>query len=633
MTTLHNYATDTELLAVYARQRDAEAFAELARRYAGLVYGVGLRITRNPADAEDVTQECFLALANHATAGKPLDHSLPAWLHTLARSRAIDATRRAAARQRHERAATEPARSPALTQWEALQPHVDRAIAELPAELRDLVMQHYLCGVSQAELAIAKSLSQPTVSRRLAEAIERLRAELDQSGVGLSVVALTDTLTRHGQPQIPPSLTATLGKMAVTGVAGSATSAASAGAKTVSRTSIAASVAVCTALGGLVYWQATTGHPATPAPTTQENAVMPPADTQASRLLDVVRRDNGKVWIEGLQSGQRNTSPYAQGMALLLQHLGHHDADYTRVMGYSGVAFALQMDLRGPLRDGKYDVAWWPNDCYVFDLSIPRLSRAFGRELRIVRADPAAPAGADYRRVYQDRFEPAIIAAIDQGFPVLGQQDAAYLITGYDRANHKPIGLWPTPGQPVFGPADDGIPWGLFIPGKAVAALPQDQAEIESLRWAVALWDETAAATTKEWDTSKLLTGSKAYATWLEFLQGQAEGKGPGQDSWDNNLMIHLRYNRRAAVAYLRDVATRQPAAAAERLKTAANLYQEVLDDTATAPFWGQFEKNPELRPQKLQEYTQIVRRASQTEARAIDEIRKALPAVKPPQQ
>ena len=46
-------ASDLELLGAYARSRDAEAFAELARRYGVLVYGTALRITRSDADAQD----------------------------------------------------------------------------------------------------------------------------------------------------------------------------------------------------------------------------------------------------------------------------------------------------------------------------------------------------------------------------------------------------------------------------------------------------------------------------------------------------------------------------------------------------------------------------------------------------
>ena len=60
--------TDLILLKQYAGSRDAEAFAELARRYAGLVYGTCLRIVGNAFDAEDVAQECFLELARHEPA-------------------------------------------------------------------------------------------------------------------------------------------------------------------------------------------------------------------------------------------------------------------------------------------------------------------------------------------------------------------------------------------------------------------------------------------------------------------------------------------------------------------------------------------------------------------------------------
>src|SRR5689334_8678613 len=90
---------DADLLAAYARRRDADAFAELARRHAALVYGVSLRITRNTADAEDVTQQCFLALARQA---RQIRVPLPAWLYTLAHTRAIDAVRRSTTRRKHE---------------------------------------------------------------------------------------------------------------------------------------------------------------------------------------------------------------------------------------------------------------------------------------------------------------------------------------------------------------------------------------------------------------------------------------------------------------------------------------------------------------------------------------------------
>ena len=57
---------DVALLEQYAQTRDAEAFAELVRRYAGAVYGTCLRTTGDPYDTEDVAQECFMELARRA---------------------------------------------------------------------------------------------------------------------------------------------------------------------------------------------------------------------------------------------------------------------------------------------------------------------------------------------------------------------------------------------------------------------------------------------------------------------------------------------------------------------------------------------------------------------------------------
>ena len=49
-------------LARLAAAGDTTAFEELHRRYRRLVYAVALRMTSNPVDAEDLTQESFLSL-------------------------------------------------------------------------------------------------------------------------------------------------------------------------------------------------------------------------------------------------------------------------------------------------------------------------------------------------------------------------------------------------------------------------------------------------------------------------------------------------------------------------------------------------------------------------------------------
>lgn len=53
---------ETDLLRQFARTGDAEAFSEITRRYAGMVYGVCLRVTGDPERARDATQDTFLQL-------------------------------------------------------------------------------------------------------------------------------------------------------------------------------------------------------------------------------------------------------------------------------------------------------------------------------------------------------------------------------------------------------------------------------------------------------------------------------------------------------------------------------------------------------------------------------------------
>ena len=47
---------DAVLLRRWMDSRDAEAFRELAQKYMPMVYATCLRILREPADAEDITQ-------------------------------------------------------------------------------------------------------------------------------------------------------------------------------------------------------------------------------------------------------------------------------------------------------------------------------------------------------------------------------------------------------------------------------------------------------------------------------------------------------------------------------------------------------------------------------------------------
>ena len=59
-------STDDELVELFVKENNQAAFEEIFNRYVDKIYGISLRITRNPVSAEEVLQEVFLTLASKA---------------------------------------------------------------------------------------------------------------------------------------------------------------------------------------------------------------------------------------------------------------------------------------------------------------------------------------------------------------------------------------------------------------------------------------------------------------------------------------------------------------------------------------------------------------------------------------
>lgn len=83
---------DAGLVAAVATG-DETALAELYDRHADAVFRVAFRLLGDRHLAEEVLQETYLALWNRAELFDPARGSLPAWLLTIARNRAVDRLR------------------------------------------------------------------------------------------------------------------------------------------------------------------------------------------------------------------------------------------------------------------------------------------------------------------------------------------------------------------------------------------------------------------------------------------------------------------------------------------------------------------------------------------------------------
>jgi RNA polymerase sigma factor (sigma-70 family) len=205
--------TEAVLLNRFTRTGDAEAFAEIIRRHAGLVYGAALRILADVDRASDVVQETFLQLTKDA---QNVTGSLPGWLHRVATHKAIDQMRRDASRRRRE--AEYVADKPhEVTEWKDLSRHVDQELTRLDSETRDILVAHFLQGQTTRQIALSRGVSQATVSRRVDVGVTQLRSTLRKRGILIAAGVLSTLLSRNAAQAAPSALMAELGKMAMVG--------------------------------------------------------------------------------------------------------------------------------------------------------------------------------------------------------------------------------------------------------------------------------------------------------------------------------------------------------------------------------------------------------------------------------
>jgi RNA polymerase sigma factor (sigma-70 family) len=197
------------LLRQFTRDGDADAFASIVRSYGNMVYATGLRITGDAHHAADVTQETFFHLLQNA--GR-ITGSLGGWLHQVATRRAIDIVRRDHSRRRREEAYA-TLKAVETDSWADISPVVDEALSELNESSRDLILRHFLEGKTMVQIAAEDGVSQPTVSRRVEQALQSLRERLRLKGVSVAVGVLGGMLASSTASAMPAPVLMELGKM------------------------------------------------------------------------------------------------------------------------------------------------------------------------------------------------------------------------------------------------------------------------------------------------------------------------------------------------------------------------------------------------------------------------------------
>lgn len=172
---------DDPTLVVQVAGGDMRALARLYDRYAGTLMALARRILGDVREAEDLVQDLFLEVWRQAGDYDGARGTVRAWIMMRMRSRALDRRKspRIARRSPLEDlplAQTASGDDPSLA---ADRSRVRRALGDLPAEQRLVLLLAYFEGMSSSEIAERERLPLGTVKSRLAAGMQKLRVSLE----------------------------------------------------------------------------------------------------------------------------------------------------------------------------------------------------------------------------------------------------------------------------------------------------------------------------------------------------------------------------------------------------------------------------------------------------------------------
>jgi RNA polymerase sigma-70 factor (ECF subfamily) len=164
---------------------DRECLAGLYDRYAPALLAIGRRILGDRREAEDLLHDVFIEVWRQAGDYDESRGSVRAWLLMRMRSRALDRRKAAAFSKRADLPAPEAIAAAVGDSHSGEDPElgadrdaVRRALAELPADQRQVLELGYFEGLSSSEIAERVRAPIGTVKSRVAAALSKLRQGL-----------------------------------------------------------------------------------------------------------------------------------------------------------------------------------------------------------------------------------------------------------------------------------------------------------------------------------------------------------------------------------------------------------------------------------------------------------------------
>jgi len=176
------HPAETEMFDLH----DPLEFNRAYRELSPLVHSAANRVLRDPAAAEDVTQDVFVALWRRPDTYDPERGPLARYVIMLARSRAMDRWRTRVAREAAVERSAQQERLRPDTDESAAEPVLRRersetmlrALASLPGDQREAVLLAYGRGLTAQEIARAVEVPLGTAKSRVRLGLQKARASL-----------------------------------------------------------------------------------------------------------------------------------------------------------------------------------------------------------------------------------------------------------------------------------------------------------------------------------------------------------------------------------------------------------------------------------------------------------------------
>lgn len=165
---------------------DSAAFEQLIQPLEGRIYAVALRMCANREDAQDCMQESMIRIYR-ALSGFKGQSSFSTWVYRITMNTCLDELRRRKARKSTSLdslldSGWSPANETDTPERHAVQSEqrrtIERAIADLPDDMRAAIVLRDIQGLTYDEIADALSVNVGTVKSRISRGRERLRKKL-----------------------------------------------------------------------------------------------------------------------------------------------------------------------------------------------------------------------------------------------------------------------------------------------------------------------------------------------------------------------------------------------------------------------------------------------------------------------